>query len=167
MATVFSPYTQFLAIVAGLVVGGIAATVFFTTTRASLAGSVTAAVALLVCVLVLPTLWRGAAGLDDARAGLRSPVPFARHDKCFYDTGRALQLLSVNWLAARIPPRDSFALDSRSVDRACFQLVMLPRRLVSKADRPDWTVVIGKLSPAQRRRHPAVLPPDTALIRER
>ena len=166
MATIFTPYTQFLAIVAGILVGGVAAGVFLARTWTSLAGTITAAVAILLCVLVLPSLWQGASGLDAAREGLRSPVPFARHDKCFYDRGRASQLGIVRWLQPRIPSGDSFALDSRSVDRTCFQLVMLPRRLVSRSDHPDWTVAIGQAAPRPSERV-QVFGPNTALIRER
>jgi len=179
MATVFTPYTNFVAILAGLVLGGAAALLLGGAERRSLARSITAAVALLTCVLVLPVLWRGASGLDDARAGLRSPDPNARHDKCFIDRGRQAQLAIVYWLQGQMAADDSFAVESSSIDRACFALVMLPRRLVRPTDRPDWTVVVGRVSPAlrlrareERRLAPAdrrvrVFERDAALLRER
>jgi hypothetical protein len=179
MATVFTPYTEFLVALAGLAVGAAALVAVSGTLREAAPASATAAVAVLLAVLVLPVLWRGGAGLDVVRSGLREPDPNVRHEKCFFDSGHQWQLGFVAWIQARIQPRDSFALDSRDVDPACFQLNMLPRRLVRAADEPLWTVWIRKFSPELRdrirqersvprdERRVRVLEPGLALIRER
>jgi hypothetical protein len=142
-------------------------------------GTAPIVVALLLAILVLPVLWRGAAGLDGARAGLRSPDPNARHEKCFIDRGLQWQLGFLAWIQGHIPPGDSFAVDSSTVDRGCFQLNMLPRRLVRKEAEARWLVKVGAFSPELRReirrerglppseRRVLVLEPGLGLIRER
>jgi hypothetical protein len=179
MATVFTPYTDFLVVLAGLGVGAAALLALRGTFTAASPPLAVAAVAVLLAVLVLPVLWRGAAALDGARAGLKQPDPNARHDKCFFDRGLQWQLGFVAWIQARIPTSDSFAVDSGTVDRACFQLSMLPRRLVRPEDEPLWTVRIGPFSPELRdrireerslpreERGVRVFQPGHALIRER
>ncbi len=179
MATVFTPYTDVLVVLAGLLMGSAAIVALVPDIRASAVSSVPVAVAVLLSVLALPVLWRGAAGLDAARAGLKEADPAARHNKCFLDKGFGWQLGFVAWIQGRIGPGESFAVHSRTVDRACFQLSMLPRRLVRPNDRPDWTVWIGEFTPELRARirKEAGLPPEQrsvqvfdesfALIRER
>jgi hypothetical protein len=120
--------------------------------RASATSTIPVAVAVLLSVLALPGLWRGAAGLDSIRTGLREPIPAARHNKCFFDRGLGWQLGFVAWIQARIQPGETFAIQSSTVDRACFQLSMLPRRLVRNEQDPMWTVWIGKFTPELRDR---------------
>jgi hypothetical protein len=147
VATIFTPYTDFVVVLAGLGVGAAALAMVGGTLKAA-----PTAVAVLLAVLVLPVLWRGASALDVARSGLREADPGARHEKCFFDRGLQWQLGFVAWIQARIEPGDSFAVDSEDVDRACFQLNMLPRRLVRRTDEPLWTVRIGAFSPELRER---------------
>jgi hypothetical protein len=179
LATIFTPYTDFTGALAGLAVGAAALVALSAAMRASVPAAVPAATAVLLAVLVLPVLWRGAAGIDGARSALRQPDPNIRHDKCFFDRGLQWQLGFVAWLQARIRPGDSYAVDSSTVDRACFALNMLPRRLVRREQDPLWTVRIGSFSPELRERIrgersvPAdqrsvlVFEPGLALIRER
>ena len=179
MATVFTPYTDVLVVLAGLLMGSVAIVALVPGIRAKAVSSVPVAVAVLLSVLALPVLWRGAAGLDAARAGLREADPAARHNKCFLDKGfgGSSGLSPGSKAASGRASRSRFT--PRTVDRACFQLSMLPRRLVRADDRPDWTVWIGEFTPELRARirEEAGLPPDQrsvqvfdesfALIRER
>jgi hypothetical protein len=179
LATIFTPYTDFTVTLAGLAVGGAALVALSAAIRASVPAAAPAAIAVLLAVLVLPVLWRGAAGVDAARSGLRQPDPNIRHNKCFFDRGLQWQLGFVAWLQARIRPGESFAVDSSTVDRACFALNMLPRRLVRREADPQWTVRIGSFSPELRgrirgeqslpadQRSVLVFQPGLALIRER
>jgi|SRR5215218_2412296 len=178
MATVFTPYTDFLVVLAGLAVGAAALVALSGSFRDAVPGAAPAAVAVLLAVLVLPVLWRGASGLDSVRSGLTEGDPYARHEKCFLDSGRQSQLGFLAWIQTRIQPGDSFAVDSTDVDPACFQLNMLPRRLVRRTDEPLWTVRIGAFSPELRdrirqersvprdERRVRVFEPGLALIRE-
>ena len=182
MATVFTPYTDFVVVLAGLMVGAAALVALAAAgadigaggrrTRGDGRASGSAD--------VLPVLWRGAAGNDAARSGLRQPDPGIRHEKCFFDRGLQWQLGFVAWIQSSTRADKSFAVNSRVVDRACFQLVMLPRRLIVRAGfAPDWSVRIGDFSPELRRRidrsksYPRderrvrIFEPGLALIRER
>jgi hypothetical protein len=164
-------------VLAGLAVGA-AALVAIGVVRA-VASAATAVVALLLAVLVLPVLSLGASSLDDVRDGLKEPDPAIRHEKCFFDAGRQYQLGFLTWVQGRIPPGDTFAIDSRDKDQACFQLNMLPSRLVRLSDEPAWILRMGRLSAELRDRNRRernlprdertvlVLRPGFALIRER
>ena len=167
MATVFTPYTDFLVVLAGFGVGAAALVALSGSQREAAPAAAPAVIAVLLAVLVLPVLWRGAAGLDGARAGLKSPDPSVRHDKCFVDRGLQWQLGFVAWLQGRIPPGDPFAVDSSTVDRACFQLNLLPRRLVRREQEPAWIVWIRSFSPElrERIRQERSLPPDQRSVR--
>src|ERR671911_182990 len=119
MATVFTPYTDFLVVLAGFGVGAAALVALSGSLREAAPAAAPAAIAVLLAVLVLPVLWRGASGLGAVRAGLKSPDPSVRHDKCFFDRGLQWQLGFVAWLQGRIEAGDSFAVDSDTVDAPC------------------------------------------------
>lgn len=105
----------------------------------------------ITSVLMLPGLWTQAAGLDSARAGLQVP-PGARLEKCLHDRGSGAQTGMVWWARPQMGEGDTFAVDSEAVDRACFQLNMLPYLMVNRSQNPDWTVRVGSFSKALRRR---------------
>jgi hypothetical protein len=146
MATIFTPYTDFVATMAGLAVGAATLVLLRSWFTGAAPAAAPVAVAIVLATLVMPVLWRGAAGLDAARAGLKAADPNARHQKCFIDRGAQWQLGFLAWVGSRVPSDDSFAINSDEVDRACFQLNMLPRRLVRPDEDPMWTVKVGAFS---------------------
>jgi hypothetical protein len=151
MASLLTPYTQLALVLAGVFVGALVLVAAFGRVP-PLAGAVAIAVSAGLAVAVLPQLWHGAAAFDSARHALQLPKGDAGHQKCFYDRGRPGQVPFVYWLRARIPEGDSFALEGRAADRGCFQLSLLPRRLVWRSAHPRWLVRLTPPSATVRRR---------------
>lgn len=137
LATVFTPYADFAFAAAGIALGALVL-ISVTGWRLSFTTSLTLALVALVGVLAVPSLWRGAAGLKDARDSLRTPTTAVRMDKCLLV--RSGQVEVARLARRRIAPQDSFAVESLPIDNPCFQLNVLPRRLVSPSDEPDWTL---------------------------
>jgi hypothetical protein len=152
MATLFTPYGDFVLVLGGLLLAAAVLGELLGGRRPPLVTTVGLMVALLLTALSVPTMWRGAAGRDQDRAGLRTPYSAVRLEKCFFDGGRAWQLRAAVAVSQRIPPGDTYAVDSGNADRACLALNMLPRRLVARSDTPRWTVRLGRADAELRAR---------------
>ena len=114
---------------------------------------------ILIGVLAVPALRQGATNVKLARESLEVPNSAVRLDKCLY-AGDGSQVELARQLRARIPPDHSFAVETLPVDRPCFQLNVLPRRLVRPSDEPEWTLQGAPFSPELqgRMRRERVLP---------
>lgn len=151
MATLISPYTDLVLTLAGIAGGGLMIATLLGRPRALHSGVILGVVA-LVSVLVVPALFRGAAGFDAARKGLANAEPSVRHEKCFFDRGFQWQLGFMLWTQSRIPDDATYSFDSRTIDRACFALSLLPRELVRRNADPQWTIVLRRFDSELRER---------------
>jgi hypothetical protein len=151
MATLISPYTDLVLSLAGIAGGGVMIATLLGRPRALYTGVLLGVVALL-SVLAIPALFRGAAGFEAARNGLHNPDPSVRHEKCFFDRGFEWQLGFMLWTQSRIPDDATYSFDSRTIDRGCFALSLLPRQLVRRTADPQWTIVLRRFDSELRER---------------
>lgn len=136
------------------------------------------ALMILTGVLAVPALRQGATDVKLARDSLETPNAAVGLDKCLY-AGDGSQVELARQLRSRIPPDDSFAVETLPVDRPCFQLNVLPRRLVRSSDDPEWTLQGAPFTPElqgrmrreralpEARRRVLVLGPGRVLVRNR
>jgi hypothetical protein len=95
--------------------------------------------ALLITVLVVPSVWGAVRGLGAVRDGLVLAPGTGEREKCLIDGGRSQMVEASRWLQARIPSDARISL-SGPAPRVCLQLSLLPRLFVHSSEPHDFSV---------------------------
>jgi hypothetical protein len=133
--------------------------------RASPLGTfVPAAVALLLAVLVVPSVWAGMRGADGVRDSFGGePAGTTEREKCLVDGGQGDVVGLVDFVVQRVPPDAHMAVHG-PVPQVCLQLSLLPRMFVRDTEPHQFTLYTGDI-PAGVRTRPGAQPyGDTAVL---
>ena len=103
--------------------------------------------ALLITVLVVPSVWGDLRGLGSVRDGLVLAPGTGEREKCLIDGGRSQMVGASRWLQERIPTGARISL-SGPAPRVCLQLSLLPRLLVHSSEPHEFTIYYRTEPPA-------------------
>jgi hypothetical protein len=149
VASLVSPYSLLLLQTVGIVAGAAALAMVVPGLRRRTA--VPTAVAVLLTVIGVQQLWGASGTFDRVRTTLSpSGTGVGEREKCLADGGNGEIVPFVRWIAARVPEDEDFHYVSGSFDRPCFQLALLPRRIVP-AGEARYVVYASPPNPADRR----------------
>jgi len=128
VGTLLTPYVtlslQVLAVMAGAVV------VALLVPRTPLRTAVATAAVVLLAIVTAQQFWSASISLDAGRASLALAPGIREREMCMLEGGHPDLVGFARWIADRVPPGAKVAYVTRSFDRPCFQLALLPRRMV-------------------------------------